>query len=409
MDREDQSTNRRALIFIFIVALLDLIGMTVLSPVAAYIVRQYSSDALPVSMLTVLYAVAQFIAAPFLGKLSDRYGRRPILLISVFGSAVGYFLFGIGGALWVLFLSRLIDGFTGGNISTASAYIADITPPEERAKNYGMLGAAFGLSFILGPALGGALGQIGLTAPAFAAGTLSLATTVVGYLVLPESLPASRRVTAPLAWRDLNPFGSVFELLRRPAVGGMLIALCIFNFVFSGRNSILAVFAIDKFAAPPSELAILFVASGIVMVIVQGFLIARLTKRYGEQKLAVGGLVVQGIADFGIAFSSGFWQFFPLSILSSGSAGLIYPTMGALVANSVPLEEQGKVNGVSTALGSLMSIFGPVWAGTSYDRMAPSAPFWMGAVLFVLAALMLGRVKTSLSAGQRAIAQSTAE
>jgi MFS family permease len=139
-------SRKGALVFIFFVVLLDLIGMTILTPVAAYVVREYSAEALTVSMLTVIYAAAQFFAAPLLGKLSDRSGRRPVLLISILGSAAGYYiLFGIGGALWVLFLSRLIDGFTGGNISTASAYLADVTPPEKRARNFGLLGMAFGL------------------------------------------------------------------------------------------------------------------------------------------------------------------------------------------------------------------------------------------------------------------------
>ena len=408
MKRITQPTDKRPLIFIFVVVLLDLIGMTVLSPVAAYIVRQYSGDALAVSLLTVLYAGAQFIAAPFLGKLSDRFGRRPVLLVSVFGSAVGYYLFGIGGALWVLFLSRLIDGFTGGNISTASAYIADITPPEERAKNFAMLGAAFGLGFILGPALGGALSQIGLTAPAFAAGTLSLTSTIVGFFVLPESLPKSKRVTTPFAWQDLNPFGSIVELLRRPVIGTVLISQCIFNFVFNGRNSVLAVFAIDRFVAPPSELAVLFVVGGMTMVIVQGMLVARFVPKYGEQKLAASALIVQGVAGFGIPITAAFWMLYPLSVLSSGSAGFIYPTMGALVANSVPSDELGKVNGVSTALGSLMSIFGPLWAGATYDSIAPGAPFWMGGILFVVAGILLARVKVTSQVG-RGVAQSTAE
>lgn len=409
MDRVNPYTDKPPLIFILIVVSLDLIGMTVLGPVAAYIVRQYSGDALAVSMLTVFYAMAQFIAAPFLGKLSDHYGRRPVLLVSVFGSAVGYYLFGIGGALWVLLLSRLIDGFTGGNISTASAYIADVTPPEDRARNFALLGAAFGLGFILGPALGGALSQLGLTMPAFAAGTLSMASTIVGYFVLPESLPKNRRVTAPLRWQDLNPFESIVDLLRRPVVGGVLFSQCIFNFVFNGRNSVLAVFAIDQFAAPPSELAVLFVVGGVTMVIVQGMLVGRLTKRVGEQKLAVSGLVIQGIAGLGMLIPAAFWQLYPLSILSSGSAGLIYPTMGALAANSVPLEEQGKVNGVSTALGSLMSVFGPLWAGAIYDGIAPTAPFWMGGVLFVLAGVLLARVTVTSAVGRTWPAQPVAE
>src|SRR5215211_6516505 len=207
--RANPKAGKGALGFIFSVVLLDVIGLAILMPVQAYIVRQYSDEAIMVAMIPVLYAGAQFFAAPLLGKLSDRYGRRPVLLISVLGSALGYFLFGIGGALWVLFLSRLIDGITGGNISTASAYVADVTPPQERAKNFALLGIAFGLGFVLGPALGGALSQISLAAPAYAAGTLSLLSAIAGFFVLPESLPAAKRMTAPFRLADVNPFAPI--------------------------------------------------------------------------------------------------------------------------------------------------------------------------------------------------------
>jgi DHA1 family tetracycline resistance protein-like MFS transporter len=170
-----------------------------------------------------------------------------VLLISILGSAVGYLLFGIGGALWVLFLSRLIDGFTGGNISTASAYLADVTPPEKCAKNFGLLGMAFGLGFILGPTLGGLLSQISLSAPAYAAGLASLLSAIVGFFVLPESLPPEKRAPTALKLNDLNPFPAIFEMLRRPGVGTLLIVQCVFLFVFAGRNSILTVFLIDSF------------------------------------------------------------------------------------------------------------------------------------------------------------------
>lgn len=206
-------------VFIFIVVFLDVLGLSILMPVQAYIVRQYNSEELMVTMLTVLYAAAQFIEAPLLGKLSDRFGRRPILLICVFGSALSYFLFGIGGALWVLFISRLIDGFTGGNVSAASAYIADVTPPENRAGNFALIGAAFGLDFILGPTLGGAFSQISLTAPAFAAGDFSLLSVFVGFFILPKSLPKERRATTPLRWADLNPGASILKIIRRPTLG----------------------------------------------------------------------------------------------------------------------------------------------------------------------------------------------
>src|SRR5512140_1798581 len=177
-----------ALSLIFFVMLMDIVGITVLSPVAPYIVRRYSSEALMVSMITVLYAAAQFFAAPFLGKLGDRYGRRPVLLFSLLGQGIGYLIFGIGGALWILFLSRLIGGITGGNLSTATAYIADVSRPEERAKNFTLIGMAWGLGLILGPGLGGVLGQISLQAPAFTAAALSFLNVVLGIYLLPESL-----------------------------------------------------------------------------------------------------------------------------------------------------------------------------------------------------------------------------
>src|SRR5512140_2028559 len=150
----DSKTTKRVLRIIFFIMLMHIVGMSIIFPVAPYIVQRYSKDALMLTMLTVIYAGAQFFAAPALGKISDRVGRRPVLLVSVFGSAIGYFIFGIGGALWVLFLSRLIDGLTGGNLSTAAAYIADVSKPEERARNFTLIGMAYGFGFILGPALG---------------------------------------------------------------------------------------------------------------------------------------------------------------------------------------------------------------------------------------------------------------
>ena len=385
--------GKGALSFIFSVVLLDVIGLAILMPVQAYIVRQYSDEALMVAMIPVIYAGAQFFAAPLLGKLSDRYGRRPVLLISIFGSALGYFLFGIGGALWVLFLSRLIDGFTAGNASTASAYVADVTPPQDRAKNFGFIGMAYGLGFILGPALGGLLSQISLNAPAYAAGILSLLSAVIGYFILPESLPKEKRGKTPLRLADLNPFASIFEMLRRPTVGGLLLAQCLFFFVFNGNNNMLPVFMIEKFAVQPWQIAVLFAVGGITMAVMQGGLVGPLVKRFGEKPLATNSLLLQALATLGMVSVPALWMLYPFGVINSLGTGLIWPTLGALLANSVSYEEQGKVSGVGTALGSLMSIFGPLWAGTAYDRITPSAPFWIGAILFVLAGLLLTRVK----------------
>jgi MFS transporter, DHA1 family, tetracycline resistance protein len=387
------NTGRGALGFIFSVVLLDVIGLAILMPVQAYIVRQYSDEALMVALIPVLYAGAQFLAAPLLGKLSDRYGRRPVLLISIFGSALGYFLFGIGGALWVLFLSRLIDGFTAGNASTASAYIADVTPPQDRARNFGFIGMAYGLGFILGPTLGGLLSQVSLNAPAYAAGILSLLSAVVGYFILPESLPQEKREKSALRLSDLNPFASLFEMLRRPTVGGLLLAQCLFFFVFNGNNTMLPVFMIDKFAVQPWQVAVIFAVGGITMAVMQGGLVGPLVKRFGEKPLAVNSLLLQALAAIGMVSVPVSWMLYPMAVINSLGTGLVWPTFGALLANSVSHEEQGKVSGVGTALGSLMSIFGPLWAGAAYDRIAPVAPFWIGAVIFVLAGLILTRVQ----------------
>lgn len=160
---------------------MDVIGLTILMPVSPYIIREYSTNALAVTLLSAIYAAAQFLAAPILGLLSDRYGRRPLLLISIFGSAIGYFIFGIGGALWILFFSRIIDGITGGNFSIANAYIADITTDKDRAQSYALVGSAFGVGFILGPAVGGLLSHFALSAPAYTAGILSLISFTVGF------------------------------------------------------------------------------------------------------------------------------------------------------------------------------------------------------------------------------------
>jgi MFS transporter, DHA1 family, tetracycline resistance protein len=385
----DRKAGKGVLGFIFSVVLLDVIGFALLMPVQAYIVRQYSDEALMVAMIPVLYAGAQFFAAPLLGKLSDRYGRRPVMLISILGSAIGYFLFGIGGALWVLFLSRLIDGFTAGNASTASAYVADVTPPQDRAKTYGFLGMAWGLGFVLGPTLGGLLSQISLNAPAYAAGCLSLLSVIVGYFILPESLPKEKRETQALRLADVNPFGSILELLRRPTVGGLLITQCLFFFVFNGNNSMLSVFLIEKFAVQPWQLAVLFAVGGISMAIMQGGLVGPLVQRFTEKPLAIRSLLIQALAAVGLVSVPALWMLYPITVINSMGTGLIWPTLGALLANSVSHDEQGKVNGVSTALGSLMSVFGPLWAGMAYDHIAPAAPFWIGALVFVLAAFLL--------------------
>ncbi len=391
--RFDLQTTKRVLRIIFFIMLMDVIGMSILFPVAPYIVQRYSDDALMVTMLTVIYAGAQFFAAPALGKISDRLGRRPVLLVSVFGSAVGYFIFGMGGALWVLFLARLIDGVTGGNISTASAYIVDVSKPEERARNFTLLGIAYGVGFILGPALGGVLGQWNLNAPAYASALIFLTSTVLVYFFLPESLPQDRRLTRRLRGNDFNPFASVAQMMRKPGLGLILLVLALFNFSFDGVNSVTAVFIKNKFAALPLTLGLLFVFVGVATALVQGILIERLVPRYGEKRMALIGLLASVIGWPLVMLAPALWMLFPITFVQSGITGFIWATTGALAAGYVQEHEQGQLAGVNVALSGLMSMLGPLWAGTAYDHVSPDSPFWMGALILLVACALLGRVR----------------
>jgi multidrug resistance protein len=371
---------------------MDVIGITVLSPVAPYIVRRYSNEALMVTMITVIYAAAQFFAAPLMGKLGDRYGRRPVLLVSLLGQAVGYIIFGIGGALWVLFLARLVGGITGGNMSTASAYIADVSKPEERAKNFTLIGIAWSLGLIVGPAIGAVLGQISLAAPAFVSAAFSLSNVLLGFFLLPESLPREQRDTAPLRVNDFNPIVSIFEMARKPGLGWLLIVTCLFNFAFNGINSTSSLFLIHKFAADPAQVGSLMMLAGIALAVVQFLLVQRVVRRFGEKAVAVASLLGQVIGDLAIFFAPVLWMIYPINMLVTAFSGFTFPTLTTLNTSRVQHREVGLLMGVTTGLGSLMNIFGPLCAGTVYDRVMMGAPYWMGAAVLILAALMLTRI-----------------
>jgi DHA1 family tetracycline resistance protein-like MFS transporter len=389
--KQATASNKRSLGLIFFIMLMDVVGITLLSPVAPYLVRRYSNEALMVTMITVLYAGGQFIAAPLIGKLGDRYGRRPVLLVSLFGQAIGYLIFGLGGSLWILFLGRVIGGITGGNLSTAAAYIADVSRPEERSKNFTLIGMAWSVGLILGPAAGGILGQFHLGAPAYTAAALSLLNVLMGIFILPESLPKERRETAPLRASDFNPIVSIFEMARKPGLGWLLIVTCLFNFAFNGINSTSTLFVIEKFSAQPWHLSLLLGLAGIAVGVTTFVLVPRLVPRFGEKTVATASLIGQSFFDIAIFFVPLFWPIFPLNMLVSAISAFTFPTLTTLSTDCVPHREVGLLMGVTTGVGSLMNIFGPLWAGTVYDHVMVGAPYWMGAIVLVMAGLMLFR------------------
>jgi MFS transporter, DHA1 family, tetracycline resistance protein len=386
--------RQNAIRVIFFIILLDVIGLTLLYPVTVFIVQRYSSDALMVSMMTVIYAAAQFFAAPALGKISDRYGRRPVLLVSVFGSAIGYVIFGIGGSLVVLFLSRLIDGISAGNMSTASAYIADVSPPEDRAKNFGLIGIAWGIGLITGPAIGSAASQIALEAPAFVAAGLSLLALILAYFFLPESLPAEKRDTSSLKAADFNPFISIMEMVRIPQLNWILVALCLFNFAFQGINSIQTLFLIQKFNIEAWQNGLLLVIIGIIIAVMQVTFIRIFVRRYGDRTVAITSLAAQAGLSVLVFLIPSMWLVFLMVILSAAGSAFTFPTLTTLATNRVAPALIGRLMGVTTALTSLMNIAGPFFAGVIYDSLFRGAPYWTGAAAFALAAFLLAQLLT---------------
>ncbi len=391
LNKEPRKQTRIALGLIFIIMLMDVIGITLISPVAPYIVQQFSGEALMVTMITVLYAGGQFIAAPLIGKLGDRYGRRPVLLVSLVGQGIGYLIFGMGGKLWILFLGRIIGGITGGNLSTAGAYIADVSNPEDRSKNFALIGMAWSVGLILGPAAGGILGQFNLQAPAFVAAGLSFLNVLLGIFILPESLPRERRETSPMRLKDYNPVVAIFEMARKPGLGWLLLITALFNFAFNGINSTSTLFVIEKFSAQPWHLSLLLGLAGIAVGASTFIFVPRLVPRFGDNKVALASMLGQSVVDVSIFFVPLFWPIFPLNMLVSAISAFTFPTLTTLSTDLVLHREVGLLMGVTTGLGSLMNIFGPIWAGVVYDHVMLGAPYWMGAIILVLAGLMLLR------------------
>lgn len=389
-----QSFQLSPLVFIFITILINRIGISILFPILPFLVEKFRSDALTLGWLTSCYAIAQFLATPAIGAISDRYGRRPVMLICVLGSAVSYFMFGWAGALWIMFVSRIIDGITGGVAATAQAYIADTSTAGTRSKNFGLTGVAFGLGFVLGPALGGALSGIDIRLPVFFAGSLALLNAVLGYFTLPESLSVEKRRSIHL--KEINPLSQIHDLLRNGQIRGLLWATFIFNFAFSGFTSIFVLFLNQQFGWTTSAAATIFVFIGVVSTIVQGGLIRKLIPMYGEAKLTVAGFVVLAIGFGMIALIPVNGIAAPLLYLSQAllslGVGLLLPCLRGLISNRVSDREQGRTIGTAQGIQSIATILGPLWAGWTFDQIGVLAPFWMGALL-----LLLGLICTMLN------------
>lgn len=374
------------MLFIFLTIFIDFMGGSIIIPILPYIVERYRPDAFTVGFLEASFFLALFITAPTLGAISDRFGRRPVLLWCTFGTAISYALFGLANTLELLFFARITGGFTGGVLSTAQAYIADISKKEDFAKNFGILGAAFGLGFVLGPAIGGVLVQVNLNLPMLAAAGLALLNFILGYFTLPESLSASRR--HPLALKEFNPLTQLENLASNSKVRDLVVAFFVFNFAFAGFQTNIAVLTRDHFDWSAGENALLFVYIGLVSSLVQGGLIRVLLARFSEERLALFGLGLAGLSMGSIALvAHETWLYLAVGVFAGG-VGICLPTLRGLISARASAQEQGRVIGSTQALVSLAMVLGPLWAGFTFDHIGFAAPYWTGA-LWIMASLKM--------------------
>jgi DHA1 family tetracycline resistance protein-like MFS transporter len=382
----------KAFLFITFSAFLAVIGIGIIIPVIPFIVEKYmpgaseQSIAFNVGLLTSIYSFCQFFAAPGLGALSDKYGRRPILLLCLIGSAIGYILFGIGGSLAVLFLGRIIDGLTGGDISTMFAYIADVTKPEERGKMFGFIGATVGIGFMIGPSIGGFLSQISLATPFYVAAAVTLLNAAFGYFVLPESLKKEHRMV-DFSLHHLNPFGQLQSVLSNVTVRTLLFLGFFYFLPFAQLQGIGGVFSKDVLHWNPANIGMMFLVVGFVDILTQGIFSQKLMARFGELKLTIAGLTLSGIAYMlnasNVLFHSSPFAYFNVIIFAFGG-GLIEPAIGSLISRAANPREQGRVQGASQSLQSITRIIGPLLAAFLYG-IGASAPYIVCALLSLVA------------------------
>ena len=372
---------------VFLIVFIDLIGFGIVIPILPLYAEEFGPSPVVFGLLMASFSAMQFIFAPILGRLSDRVGRRPVLLVSLVGSAIGYVIFGFAGSLFMLFASRIIDGISGGNISTAQAVIADITTPEERAKGMGVIGAAFGLGFILGPAVGGILVQVAPWLPGVAAAVASLTAFVMVLVFLPETVDPEARATARRHPFNLKSLG---DAVGHPLVWPCLVIVFLIIFAFSNFETTFAQFAVFAHDFTRSSVYWLFVYAGVLGALVQGGLVRHLAPRFGEARLVFVGTIIGFLAlGFMPYVGTRGLLMVVLALLALGQ-GLAGPSLSALTSKLVDADEVGGVMGVYQGMSSLARILGPFWAEVVYGKIGVAWPFRTGSVFMLLAAVVAG-------------------
>lgn len=361
-----------------------MLGYGIMLPLLPFFVQAQEGGAAIAGGLMSMYSAIQLVSGPILGALSDRYGRKPILLICLFGTGASYLLLGLANSLPIIFFAVFLDGLTGSNLTLAHAFVADSTTVENRARGINYSQLAFGLGIMAGPILGGTLSGYGLSLPALAASFLAFANTVFGFFFLPESLPLERRETKPIS-QIFSWAGQFTRVFRQKNIQSFLITLFLLNLAFAGLQTNFPLYSNARFGWTPAQNSYFYLYVGLCGVIVQGVLFAWLQARFGERNLIPAGLLFMVIGLAGMAIVPDAWMIFPAVAVVALGTGISIPSLTALVSLRVPENEQGRLMGGNQTLLALTNIFGPTIAGISFDVIAISAPYWLGSLFSVSA------------------------
>lgn len=375
--------DRKRLFSILLVVFIDLLGFSLILPLLPYYAETFSASSFVTGLLIAIYALMQLIGAPILGRLSDRYGRRPILLISVFGTFVGFILFGLATSLWMLFAARILDGLTGGNLSVAQAYISDVTDAKNRAKGLGLIGAAFGIGFIIGPVTGGILSQYGYNVPAFVAAGLALFNFILIYAWLPESLTEERREQAGRERQPKVTLGALIVALKRPFTGPILTTRFFYGLAFSIFQTIFSLYALTKFNLSARDTGFILTYVGVLAAFVQGFLVGKLTSYHRDDVLITFSVALMAISLVGWALApSVFWLLVVLTPTAI-SGGLLNTLLSSTLTKTVASQEIGGILGLSASVESSTRIIAPILGGALLERVGTWSPGAFGAVIMI--------------------------
>ena len=380
-------TDKKRLASIFLVVFIDLFGFSLILPLLPFYAESFGASPTVIGFLVATYAAGQLIGAPILGRLSDRFGRRPVLLVSIFGTLVGFVILGFANSLFVLFLARALDGLTGGNISVAQAYITDVTDEKNRGRGLGLIGAAFGLGFILGPAIGGILSRWGYSVPAFVAAGIAAVNLALVALWLPESLTKERRAALAAAGGRRAPltFGALHSALRRPYVGHLLQTRFFFALTFSTLQTIFALYGEHRFGFNSQTTGYILAYVGFLAVLVQGFVIGWLTDRVKDSILITAATGLLALSFLGWAFAPNVPFLLIVFVPIAVSGGVLNTVVNSALSKAVSPAEIGGTLGLSASLESLSRVVAPSGGGFVLEKLGTWAPGAIGAgVLFFL-------------------------